>query len=457
MPCRHGAQCRKGASKFQEEKVRKQLAAAGFLALALVSQNAGAKTLEDVLKEKGVITEEDYKEVTKIQPVKYKLGQGFTLTSPDEKFQLSIGSQMQLRYTFLDQDNANNNFGATKAQDTSKFELKRIKLYFNGYAYTPDLTYKLQINFANINGGNTSNGGLLEETYMNYRIIDEAQLRFGQDKVGFGRQALNSTSAQQFVDRSAASDAFKYEYDTGLQVHGKIADGLVTYSTGIFGGLGQNTFRTSNDNAFNARITLNPLGEMKYVEADVDYSEKPLVAFGADYVSDTLKSVTSTTLENNQLSFAKAGTGWFAVGSPLMPAGKQFAANEKINFNCFSLDGAFKWRGLYAQGEYFLGQADGQTSHNTLRAQGFYAQAGYFVVPKYVEIAARYSYTDPNRDVSNDHWVETQGAISWYINKHNLKIQTDYTNIHKQKAIALNGGPNATDDKQVRVQAQLLF
>lgn len=439
----------------------KKMFLAAFMVTALAVQTAGAKTLEDVLKEKGVITEEDYKEVTKSKPIDYKLGEGFTLTSPDDKFKLSLGSCMQARYTFLDLDTINNTLGAGKAQDSSKFELKRIKLYFNGYAYSKDLTYKLQMNFANINGGATTNGGLLEETWMNYRMIDEAQLRFGQDKLQFGRQFITSTAANEFVDSSAASNAFVPGYDTGLQVLGKYKNGLIAYSAGIFGGLGQNTFRsTSANNAFNARIAVNPLGEMKYVEADIDYSEKPLVSIGADFFSDTLKAATATTLESNQLTFAKSGTGYFSIGSPLMPAGQQFTATENINFNTFSVDGAFKWRGLFVQGEYYIAQADGQTSHNTLRAQGFYAQAGYFIVPKQIEVAARYSYVDPNRNVSNDLWVEAQGAVSWYINKHNLKIQADYTNIHKQGRIAsTNPGltANTTDDGQFRLQAQIIF
>ena len=46
------------------------------------------------------------------------------------------------------------------------------------------------------------------------------------------------------------------------------------------------------------------------------------------------------------------------------------------------------------------------------------------------------------------------------LNKHNLKIQADYANIHKQKLIAsTNPGhtANATDDTQFRLQAQIIF
>ena len=430
--------------------MKRKLLAAGLLTAALITQNAMAKTLEDVLKEKGVITEEDYKEVNKSRPVDYKLGEGFTFTSPDEKFKGSIGSSMQLRYSFTDTDSANNTAAKT-VQDSSKFELRRIKLFFNGYAYSKDLTYKLQLNFAEINNPTSSNGKLLEETFMNYRIIDEAQLRFGQDKVPFARQEITSTSAQQFVDRSVVTDAFKPGYDTGLMLHGKIADGLVNYNAGVYGGAGQDTWRATNDNAFAARITVNPFGDMKYSESDVEYSEKPLLSVGANCFFDTLKNG-----ETNNINFA-GSKGWVGIGSPLMPAAGKFAATEKINFNNFGFDTAFKWRGLSVQGEYFIGQADGQTSHNTLRAQGFYAQAGYFVIPKKLELAARYAYLDSNRDAANSLWIETQGAISWYINKHNLKLQADYTNIHKQSALAFNSGPNPADDKVVRLQAQIIF
>lgn len=430
----------------------------GCLAVVAQIQDVSAKTLEDVLKEKGVITEEDYKSVTKIRPVDYKLGEGFTFTSPDEKFRGSIGSCLQLRYTLLDLDDVNNT-AAKQAQDSSKFELRRIKLFFNGYAYSKDLSYKLQMNFANLAGGTTSNGGLLEETWMNYRLLDEIQFRFGQDKVQFGRQFITSSAAQQFVDQSVVTNAFVPGYDTGLMIHGKIAGGLVNYNIGGYGGLGQNTFRATNDNAFAARLTVNPFGDMKYSESDVEYSEKPLVSVGANFFRDTLNPSEQNTSSatNNQLNFNAKSKGWFAIGNPLFATARQIGTSEAVDYNTAGFDAAFKWRGLSAQGEYFIGQADGQTSHNTARAQGFYAQAGYFVIPKQLELGARYSYVDPNRDITNDHWVETTGVVSWYINNHNLKLQADYTSVHKQKAIASTSGSNATDDQQVRFQAQLIF
>ena len=126
-----------------EVAVKKTLVAVTILAAAFTVQSAGAKTLEDVLKEKGVITEADYKEVTKSKPLDYKLGKGFTFTSADEKFQLSIGGRLQARYSFL--TGTRNLAILPGTQDVSKWQIRRMKVWMGGYAYTKDLTYLLQI------------------------------------------------------------------------------------------------------------------------------------------------------------------------------------------------------------------------------------------------------------------------------------------------------------------------
>jgi len=428
--------------------MKKQLIVAGVIGLLCAGQSATAKTLEDVLKEKGVITEEDYKEIVKSSPFKYKLGEGVNFTSADGKFSNSVGGMFQVRYTYMDLDDSNNT-ATRKAQSSSKFELKRIKLLFNGHAYSPDLTYKLSLNFSNITGGTTTNGGLMEEAWMNYRLYDELQFRFGQDKVQFARQWITPSTALQFVDVSPVTSAFAPGYDTGVAINGKVAKGVVNYSIAAMGGVGQNTFRTTTDNAFAARVVVNPLGDMKYGEPDLENSAKPLVSVGANFYRDAI-----AVGETNNLGYTKSA-GWYGIGSPLMPASQRFTNGEQLDFNSIGVDTAFKWQGLSVASEYFYAEAKGEDS--TLRADGFYAQAGYFVIPSKVELAYRYSYLDPNNKVANDHWIENTVAASWYINKHNLKIQTDYTLVHKQAAIASTRGANDTDDNQLRFQVQMLF
>jgi phosphate-selective porin OprO/OprP len=177
--------------------MKKKIAAIGLLAIALTSQSASAKSLEDVLKEKGVITEEDYKEVTKSKPFDYTLGKGFTFTTPDEKFQLTLGGRLQFRYTFTDFD-----INSSTKSDMSQWDAKRIRMIAQGYAYSKDLTYKLEFD-PRAYASDTHKG--LIETYMNYRLIDEAQIKVGQMKTPFTRQELTSDGALQFVGRPTIS------------------------------------------------------------------------------------------------------------------------------------------------------------------------------------------------------------------------------------------------------------
>ncbi len=438
----------------QEENMKKSsiVTASAVLAATVACASAEAKTLEDILKEKGVITEADYKEVTKSKALDYKLGNGFTLTSPDEKFKLTIGGRLQTRYTFTDLEQ-----NTASKSDSSKWEAKRIKLWMKGHAYTKDLTYLYQVDFAN-----SGSSKMLEHAYMNYRFMDEVQLLAGQTKVPFGRQWLNSSGSQQFVDRSMASDMFRPGYDVGVKLHGDIMKGLATYEFGVYGGAGQSTTRNSNNNAFAARATFNPFGKMPYAESDLDQSAKPLLSIGANYYRNTLKATytpavaddpatlanekkaAATAFETNAITLAGT-SGWLGKGLT-----RTFTGSEKIDVNNYGVDAAFKWLGISAQAEYLLGQADGQDSDSTLRAHGFYAQAGYCIVPKTVEVAFRYSYVDPNRDRSDDLITDTQGAVSYYFSKHSLKLQADVTNTHDQSKAK-------PDDMQYRLQAQIIF
>lgn len=407
-----------------------------LLATAFIGQTTSAKSLEDVLKEKGVITEADYKDVTKVKPIDYKLGNGFTFTTQDEKFQLTLGGRMQFRYSFTDKDSG---------QDSSQWDAKRIRLIMGGYAYTKDLTYKLEIDARQL-ASSPSNKGLVD-AWMNYKILDEAQIKVGQYKTPFARQELTSDGALQFVDRSPVVDAFKPSYDIGAMLNGKIANGLAYYSAGVFGGAGQTNTRTSNDNMFVARVAVNPLGDMPYSEADIDVSKKPLLSIGADYFRNTINRTAASTFDTN----AGYAGGWVTKGLANGPLKNTFG---KFDVDSYGVDAALKWMGLFAQAEYMMGQAESQavSANNLLRSHGFYAQAGYMIIPGKLEAAVRYSYLDPNRDNPNDTISEQIGALSYYFTKHNLKLQADAGNTHTQTGVG-----KTTDDMVYRLQAQIIF
>jgi len=395
---------------------------------------AGAKTIEEVLKEKGVITEAEYKEATASRPTAYVPGKGFTFTSPEKNFQLTLGGRGQFFYQFLDKDTG---------QDVSQFRIRRFKVYMGGYAFTSNLTYRVQ---ADLTKANTAQ--LMDDAWINYRFADEAQAQVGQFKVPFLREELISDGAQQFVDRANVVDAFKPSYDIGVMGWGNVSKGLFAYSAGIFGGAGQGQARTGNNSAYAIRAAFNPLGAMPYTESALENFENLRFSIGGDYFWNTLKKTGPTTFQDTSSTTPPyVGTnGWLGANAIA------FDNTEKVDVRMYSIDGALKWRGLSAQAEYMHGSADGEVTGRKVDAAGMYAQAGYLVVPKHLEVAGRYTWYDPNDRVSNNLVTQVQGAVSWYFYDHNLKLQGDYTNIHTQ-----NGTRPTTNDQQLRLQAQVTF
>jgi phosphate-selective porin OprO/OprP len=417
------------------------LSVLGVLVFLLSGREGIARTLEEILKEKGVITEADFKEAAAARPVAHQPGKGFTFTSPDARFQLSLGGRGQIQYQYLDKDDVN-----APAQDSSVWRIRRFKVYMGGYAFTKNLTYRVQADLSK-----SGSAQMLDDAWFNYRFVDEAQLQAGQFKMPFSRGELTSDGALQFVDRANAVDAFKPSYDIGAMAQGKTVGGKLAYNAGIVNGTGQSGTRTTNSGAWAVRLVLNPFGEMPYSEADLGNTPSPLLSLGAGYFANTLKrNANATFLDATSSTPPYAGTsGWLGKAAANTAI---FDNTERVDVGTYGFDAAFKWRGFSAQGEYFGGNAEGQTGGGTVHSRGYYAQAGYFLLPKRLEVAARYSSVDPNRDAFQDLQVEVTGAVSYYFEGHNLKLQGDYTNIHKQVA-----GKQATDDKQMRVQAQLAF
>ncbi|NJD63097.1 MAG: porin, partial [Deltaproteobacteria bacterium] len=276
--------------------------AAGILMVLLTCQLGWAKTLEEVLKEKGVISEADLKEVTVTRPSEYQLGKGFTFTSPDKRFQLSLGGRGQFQYQYVDKDDVNG-----PATDQSVWKIRRFKVYMGGYAFTRDVTYRVQVDLAK-----SGTAQMLDDAWINYRFADVAQLQAGQFKVPFARGELTSDGALQFVDRANAVDAFKPSYDIGAMVAGKVIGGKLAYHAGIFNGTGQSGTRTNNSGAWAVRVAFNPFGEMRYSEADLENTPNPLLSIGANYFSNTLKrNSNSTFLDTTSSTPPYAGTsGW---------------------------------------------------------------------------------------------------------------------------------------------------
>jgi phosphate-selective porin OprO/OprP len=327
--------------------------------------------------------------------------------------ELSLSNRMQLRFTQeLPQ----------VGDDVGSFRIRRMKTKFDGWLYTKDLTYELQLNWPD-----TANP--VEDVNVNVDLSrgkKAIQLKAGMFKVPFGRQELTSSGSQQFVDRSAVSNRFARGRDIGVQLWGQPAGGKIDWRVGLFNGNGRTVTRNDNDKyQFNARLTYQPWGDVKYSEGDFESSDRPLLAFSAQY-------------EDNERFTPAAGT----------------TAARSVAKEIVGGDVVFKVRGLSVFAEFFDASNDDATLSTPVRSTKFddsgrSIQVGYFVLPKRLEIAARLAEIDPNGSRSGDEQEERGLGLGYFWNKHAHKLQADYRQIEDKAR-------RVTND-EVRVQYQVIF
>ncbi len=321
---------------------------------------------------------------------------------------LVISNRMQVRFT---------NEMPEVGDDVGSFRLRRMRTKFDGWVYTKDLTYELQFDTA-------AQTNLLQDANINYDFTKgkkTLQLKAGQYKVPFGRQQLTSSGSQQFVDRSVVSDTFARGRDLGLQLWGLPAGGKLDWRIGIFNGNGRTVDRNDNDKfQTNARVTWQPFGDVKYSEADFDSAGKPLFAVALQY-------------ESNERPIAAAGS------TPAHTAEQEIVGGDVV----------FKFKGLSLFGDYYDATTDRSGLVRDFDSGGWNVQAGYFIVPAKFEVALRLAELDPNSDIDDNEREETGVALSYYFNKHNMKLQADFRQIEDRAT-------KRTND-ELRLQYQLIF
>ena len=333
-------------------------------------------------------------------------------TIKSKSAELVLSNRLQIRYT-----DENREIEPANDPDRGSFRIRRMKTKLEGWVYDKDLTYELQLNWAD-----TANP--LEDAQVNYDFTHGSKLfmiKAGQYKVPFGRQELTSSGSQQFVDRAAVSNTFARGRDIGVQLWGTPFSSKIDWRIGVFNGNGRTVSRNDNDDLqLNARLMWQPFGDVKYSESDFESTDKPLLALGVGY-------------ESNEFPIAAAGA---------TPA---HADDRAIT----AFDAAFKYKGFSFFGELFQREHDRTNNVSDFDDEGYILQAGYFVVPKRFEIALRLSEFDPNSDVSNNEREENGLALNYFWNKHAHKLQADFRE--------LEDNARGTKDKEVRLQYQVIF
>lgn len=190
-----------------------------------------------VLERKRELDQNAAGEAAKVTP-RITLGaSGFTLSSADTNFAVALHGVLQVDSRTFE----NNNHVA--GIDT--ILLRRARPILSGTLFR-DYDFLFVPDF----GGGTPNAAgtpTLFDAYVNYRYSPELQLQAGKFKTPIGLEQLQSDVNTSFNERSLATGLVPNR-DLGFALHGDLWGGVLSYTAGIFNGVGDG--RNSNNTDF---------------------------------------------------------------------------------------------------------------------------------------------------------------------------------------------------------------
>jgi phosphate-selective porin OprO/OprP len=365
----------------------------------------------------------------------FSYGKGLGITSPDSLFMLNIRFRMQNRLAFMTESGTNLDIAQVEAR------VRRLRLRFDGFIYTPRLTYLIQLAFsrADMDYDDLGFPNIIRDAMIIYALTDHLSIGVGQTKLPGNRQRVNSSGDLQFADRSIVNSTFNIDRDFGLQLYYNNNFNELHYVLrgAISSGDGRNIVSSDRGLAYTGRVELLPMGRFTnggdYFEGDLARESTPKISIGLTYSS-------------NQNAIRTGGQ-----------LGRYLYNSRDILTNM--VDFLFKYNGWAFATEFLHRDANDPITVNdqgdkryVYVGHGQNFQGSYLFKNNY-EIALRYSYVKPDPDIQLLEERTRQYTIgaSKYIRGHRLKLQTDLT---YEQNTWLQGEVPDHDNWQVRFQIE---
>jgi phosphate-selective porin OprO and OprP len=341
----------------------------------------------------------------------FSYGKGLGIISPDSLFMLNIRFRMQNRVGLITQSDEDLSIDRVEAR------VRRLRLRFDGFIYTPKLYYLIQLAFtrADMDYDVTGFPNIVRDAMIIYSVNKNFSIGLGQTKLPGNRQRVNSSGDLQLVDRSIVNSTFNIDRDFGIQVYyNNDWQGLhYVFRGAISSGEGRNINSTDNGLAYTGRIELLPFGHFTnggdYYEGDLAREKKPKVSLGTTYSSN----------QNATRTGGQLGTFLYAPR----------------DIETFMIDFLFKYKGWALETELLRRNSVDPITMNSdgderyvFVGHGENYQTSYLFKRNY-EIIGRYSRVLPGSEIQmlDPQIKQYTMGVTKYIRGHRLKLQSDIT------------------------------
>lgn len=238
--------------------MKMKIIAAAIAAMCCTPAYANNEELLQILRDKGVLTEEKYQELRQEarekrraealekatvkdereksrQNFTAKFKDGLTLENADGSNSISIGGRFHTDYRYFtsDFDNDAATVPTNSANQSDTFDIRRARIELKG-KFNNRFEFLLTTDLASPSAGNT--GSILDQAWVNYKYANEFQIRAGQFKTPMNLEKVMSSNNTDFMERSLVNQLAGNE-DRGVMFHGVPKTGL-TYGVAITSGEG---------------------------------------------------------------------------------------------------------------------------------------------------------------------------------------------------------------------------
>ena len=340
----------------------------------------------------------------------------------DSSFSVKFAPRFQVR-SMSSWDHNGTQYGSPD----HNFIVRRARLKFDGFAYSPKLKYKLELGLSNrdISGANDFNRNtpryILDAVIM-WNFSGNWELWAGQTKLPGNVERVVSSANLQLVDRSLLNSRFNIDRDLGVQLRHKTnlgGDFLMREKFAISQGEGRNVTEGNEGGLqYTARLEFLPFGTFKskgdYSQSDLKREAKPKLMLGFTY-------------NYNQDAARERG---FAGDYMIRTDGSIYETDQTTIF----ADAMFKYNGFSFMGEYAKRTADNEiateldgltpTGDIVLTGNALNLQAAYLFKSNY-EIVGRFTtleYEDITTALPTRQYTL---GFNKFVVGHKLKVQSD--------------------------------
>ena len=307
------------------------------------------------------------------------------------------------------------------------FLVRRARLKFGGFAFTPKLKYKIELGLSNrdLSGASVYNRNtpryILDAVVM-WNFHKNFELWAGQTKLPGNIERVVSSANLQLIDRSLLNSKFNIDRDMGIQLRHKTKLGgnwISREKFSISQGEGRNiTEGNIGGLQYTSRLELLPFGEFS---SKGDYSQGDLKR------EKSIKAMFGFTYDiNNNAVKNRSNMGSYMTQSN----GGLFETDITTVF----IDGVIKYNGFALTGEYASRnadtiealEADGRTKTGAVVGAGSAINfQGSYLFKNNVEMTLRYTNVDFKEVTRLSDLQQITYGISKYVVGHSLKIQAD--------------------------------